>query len=191
MWKSTKKVFTAVFFMSLFLLIGSLTAVPAKAGAPNGIRNNGLGGIWIDINAAPFKTYEAKSYGENAYKRKGCAWFAAARACQLTGKDTNIISGSRWYYSSFAAYGYSRGTIVRARSLACYDNHVTVVEKVEGDSVIISEGGVDWTPYADNGFCRLERMSVDKLQSGRAGRFLGYVYLTSPVPGKTTVSASQ
>lgn len=191
MWKSTKKVFTAVFFMSLFLLIGSLTAVPAKAGAPNGIRNNGMGGIWIDINAAPYTTYAAKPHGENAYRPWGCAWFAAARACQLTGKDSYIYGGSKWYYSEYNTYGYTRGGSVRARALACYDNHVSVVEKVEGDYVIISEGGFDVASYAANGYCRLERMTVTNLEKARGGRFLGYVYLNSPVPGKTTVSASQ
>ena len=61
------------------------------ASAPSGILGNGTGGIYIDINSAPYTTYQKKPrWGINAYTEVGCAWFASARVYQLTGNDNPI-----------------------------------------------------------------------------------------------------
>ena len=91
------------------------------------IAGNGTGGLYIDINSDPYAYYSRKSYGQYAYGPSGCAWFASARACQITGKDSPIFAGNTWYNFQYANYGYTRGQTIRAKSLVCYDNHVAVI----------------------------------------------------------------
>lgn len=74
----------AAFLMVVGIAAGSVFSTPDSAAlAPSGIMNNGLNGIYIDINRAPYTTLaETTSY---AYRRGGCAWFASSRARELTG----------------------------------------------------------------------------------------------------------
>lgn len=156
---------------------GGLTVSAASPRGP--IANNGTNGIYIDILSAPYTTYANKSYGQYAYTDVGCAWFASARACQLTGKDSAIWSGQSWYDGQYANYGYSRGSQIKAKALVCYTNHVAVVERVDGNIVTISEGGVSDSAYAANGYCWITTKTIAEVESSNArrGNFLGYVYL--------------
>ncbi len=62
--------------------------------------------------------------------------------------------------------------------MACYENHVAVVESVSGDQAVVSEGGFQGTnSNANTGYCLIHTMSKATLESGRNGAFLGYVYL--------------
>ena len=69
----------AAFLMVIGIAAGAVFSTPdSSALAPSGIMNNGLNGIYIDINRAPYTTLaETTSY---AYRRGGCAWFASSRA---------------------------------------------------------------------------------------------------------------
>ncbi len=138
----------------------------------NGILNNGYDGISINIYAQPYTTYAKKSYGQFAYGPSGCAWFASSRACELTGIDTPIWSGQNWYDSAYSYYGYTRGSTPVAKALACYPNHVAVVEAVYGDTIVISEGGN--TSYPNNDYCVIRTRTRAQVESDG---FLGYVYL--------------
>lgn len=150
----------------------------------NGIFNNGLHGLTIDINSAPFTTFANYSYGSVAYKKNGCAWYASARVNQLTGKGNTIWSGSSWYNSAGANLGFSKGTTLSTtnRALACYENHVTVVEGIVNGNILISEGSYSYDPYYGSsggtpyGYCRIEVMSQYNLEH-RDSAFIGYVYL--------------
>ena len=85
-----------VLFFALFIFY--LTPSVVNAGAPSGIGGNGTGGIYIDINAAPYTNYaNIPTWGQYAYGRSGCAWFASARVNQLTGANCTIYSGKSWY----------------------------------------------------------------------------------------------
>ena len=159
----------------IVLLVLLVVSIPIPASAAAGIANNGHAGIYIDINAHPFTTYANKSWGEYAYGPSGCAWFASARACQLTGKDTPIWSGSSWYDSAYSYYGYSRGRTPQAKALVCYEGHVSVLEQINGDSFVISEGG--YTPASGNSYTIIHTLSRSQVESARNGAFLGYVYL--------------
>lgn len=143
------------------------------------IAGNGTGGLYIDINSDPYAYYSRKSYGQYAYGPSGCAWFASARACQITGKDSPIFAGNTWYNFQYANYGYTRGQTIRAKSLVCYDNHVAVIEAVDGNSVLLSEGGN--TYYGNNGYCVIRYTTISQVQSSG---FLGYVYLGVGSGGK-------
>ncbi len=186
--------------LSVLLVLGCvLVSIPEHGDATclYGIYNNGAYGLTIDINSAPYTTFAGYSYGQYAYTGSGCAWFASARVRQLTGKGSTIWAGSAWYNSRGASLGFSTGTTfsTTSRALACYANHVTVVEGLDSNgNVIISEGGYNSSGYANYGYCRIATMSRSTLESSRGGSFLGYVYLgvsminTTPTPVTVTYS---
>ena len=161
---------------------------PAAVGAaPSGILGNGTNGITIDINSAPYTTFATYSYGQYAYGREGCAWFASARVNQLTGKGSTIFSGWAWYYSQYPNYGFSIGSEPRAKALACYGNHVAVVEAVNGDTITVSQGGMGGLSDANHGYCIISTMSRYQLEhQGGCGEFYGYVYLDGATPSPTS-----
>ena len=172
-------VLVALMLFSLFVV------VPITVSAAGEIAGNGTNGISININASPYTDYAKKDYGQYAYTKDGCAWFASARVCQVTGKNTNILSGSSWYSTGYSTYGFSRGQSIKAKALACYSNHVAVVEIVNGNTVTVSEGGMP--SYPNNGYCVIRTTTVSELQNRSAcGSFLGYVYIggggSTPAP---------
>ena len=75
--------------LAVILVVGIVlepgTTLKVSAASSSGIKNNGTGGIYIDINSAPYTTFQNYSWGEYAYTSSGCAWFASARVNQLTG----------------------------------------------------------------------------------------------------------
>lgn len=146
--------------------------------APKGIFGNGTSGIQINIHGDIYKKYAKKSYGSYAYGPEGCAWFASARASEITGNDTPIFDGMNWYDTWYKNYGYTRGQKLHAKALVCYTGHVAVVEKIDGDKITISEGG--WGPSGkDYGYTIIQTLSQKELESNRGGTgdFVGYVYL--------------
>lgn len=155
------------------------------AAAANGIYGNGTNGISIDINAAPYTTFAGYAYGGNAYGAAGCAWFASARVNQLTGKGSTIRAGTNWWRNA-SSLGYTKGQDAKAKAIACYENHVAIVERIDGDTATISEGGYNAAAYRDYGYCRIATMSVSKLKSARGGAFLGFVYLGVSQEGTVT-----
>ncbi len=172
--KISKRFLSAV----LIVLMMVISSVTVAADAPNGpIANNGKNGINIDILSYPYTHFANKNYGQNAYGKLGCAWFANSRLCQLTGYNGAIWSGYSWYNSQYASYGFSRGRTIRAKSLVCYENHIAVVERVDGNVVTISEGGVQDKP--GNSHCQITTCTVAELEAYTKSRlsFLGYVYI--------------
>lgn len=167
-----------------------LQAVPLMsfAAASDGILNNGMWNITIDINSGAYASFaDIPIWGAYAYGTSGCAWFASARVNELTGKGSTIWSGSVWWNKQGEALGFSKGSTVRAKALACYENHVAVIEAVSDDLVIVSEGGR--SGYTDaygtyvtlsdaNGYCAIHSSTVEQIEaySSRRGAFLGYVY---------------
>lgn len=154
---------------------------------PSGIKNNGEGGIYIDINASPYTDFAQKSYGSYAYGREGCAWFASARLCQVTGIDCIISSGESWYNERYAWYDLERGTSFPSsgKALVCYGGHVSVIEKVDGDQALVSEGGEYISSDAAHGYCVIHWMDISAVKS-RLGGAIGYVYF-----GRQAVASGQ
>lgn len=178
------------FLLAIVLLSLLSTAFAAAKYSGNGIQNNGLGGITINIYADPFTKFAtATSWGQYAYGSQGCAWFASARLNQLTGKDPGgtIWSGQSWYNDQYANYGFSRGTSARTneKQLVCFENHVGVIETITSDGKwIISEGGAGQAGSTYD-YCRLSAYSsideyVNMVKQQHA--FKGYVYLGVPFP---------
>ena len=169
-------------------LIMTMIVAPVHAYTGNGIKNNGLDGITINIYGSPYSEMaKVPTWGQYAYGSEGCAWFATSRAKQLTGKNiTTIFSGTSWYNTQYANYGFTRGSTIRAKALACYSGHIAVVEQVNGDTVTISEGGN--TSYPSNDYCVIRHRTISQVQSNG---FLGYVYLgVSGGGGSPSVTAN-
>ena len=168
-----------------------------------GPMGNGTWGLSIDIYSenSTFQKYAKKAYGQSAYTNSGCAWFASARLGQLTGKDTPIWDGPSWYNDQYSKYGFSRGSSfpTSGKALACYSGsspsgygHVSVIEAVSGDSVLVSEGGVNGIdPKYD--YCRITVKTKDQVINGASHPFLGFVYLledkTKPVVNSATIQS--
>lgn len=163
----------------LTLVLGNVMVT--QAAGESGISGNGTSGIYIDINSYPYTYYSTvPTWGQWAYTTSGCAWFATSRATQITGKQfSTIYSGSNWYNNAYATYGFSRGSTIRDKSLACYENHIAVVEGIEGNQAVISEGGYTSTDSA-HGYTVIRKRNLSDMGSaGEGGRLLGYVYLTN------------
>ena len=187
--------------MALLLLTGTVVASPGtltvkaeeevqsenRMAASSGIKNNGTGGISININSAPYTTFQGYSYGEYAYTSSGCAWFASARTNQLTGKGNVIRAGTNWWNGGNGREGFSTGQTPAAPALICWTNHVAVLEKIEGNTAYISEGGTGASDQA-HGYCLISATSVSAISSRNSG-FLGYVYLGSTNTGSLSISA--
>ncbi len=151
------------------------SAIVYSASAPEGIKGNGTGGIWIDINGAPYTTFQGYSYGQYAYTKEGCAWFASARVNELTGKGNTIWSGTKWWNDGKGQLGFITGQTIQAKALACYTGHIAVVEKIEGNIVYTSEGGYNGGGSTErNGYTIIRATTVNEVK--RNG-FLGFVYL--------------
>ncbi len=175
--------------------------VSAQAGCKKGIYNNGLYGLTIDINSKPFTTFATYSYGDKAWKKDGCAWYASARVKQLTDKGKTIWSGYSWYNSAGANLGFTTGkTLSKSkRALLCQSNHVAVIEGIVPGGYLVSEGSY-WCEYpsayggespADYGCCMIHVMTADEILNKNG--FLGFVYLPVPLMGaqyKLKVSAT-
>ena len=172
------------YYLKIFILIILVCTLwqPSlvKATCSSGIKGNGTSGIYININGAPYTTFATYSWGQYAYGKEGCAWFASARVKELTGKGSAIYSGWAWYNTQYSNYGFSIGSEPRAKSLACYGNHVAVVEAVNGDTITVSQGGMGGLSDAAHGYCVISTMSRAKLESqSGCGTFYGYVYMNS------------
>ena len=165
----------AAFMMVLTIAVGAVFGTPAsEALAPAGIMNNGLNGIYIDINRAPYTTLaETTSY---AYRRGGCAWFASSRARELTGQNISIHGPSNWWNTYYANYGFTKGYTPRAKCFAIYTNHMLVVERIDGNVITVSEGATPQSD-ADHGYCIIYTTDREKLEGNNGGAFVGYIYL--------------
>lgn len=178
-------IITFILLIGLTVGVINMTSAESKATCSAGIMNNGLNGIYININAAPYTTLASTT--SVAYQRGGCAWFASSRARQLTGKNNIVIHGpANWYNTYYATYGFTRGSTPRAKSLAIYPNHMFVVEQINGSTATISEGA---TPISDaaHGYCVIRTVPVSSL-AGLYGGIRGYVYLG--VGGGTSSNAT-
>ena len=165
----------AALVMVVGIAAGAIFGGPdSSALAPAGIMNNGLNGIYININAAPYTTLaETTSY---AYRRGGCAWFASSRARELTGKNISIHGPSNWWNTYYANYGFTKGYTPRAKCFAIYTNHMLVVERIDGSVITVSEGATPQSD-ADHGYCIIYTTTREKLEGNNGGEFVGYIYL--------------
>ncbi len=187
-----KKFVKPILIVFIITMIASCITVSTSAAV---IQNNGYRGITIDIHSGPYSRLAADpNWGQWAYTTSGCAWFATARVEELTGKwMPTIYAGENWYTAAYSRFGFTRGGrgAPRAKALACYKYHVSVVEQVNGDNVLISTGGYR-AGNSGTGYTAIYEMTVSQLESnnGYTGDFLGYVYLGVGGSWKTGLTKS-
>ena len=178
---------------AVLLLLGSVFgAVSVKAGASAGIMNNGTSGITIDIYGPYYKALAKET--SCAYVRGGCAWYASARASELVGKNLGVHSPANWWNSYAGSYGFKKTSNPVAKGFAIYSNHMVVIEKIDGNTVTISEGSNPGASDSAHGYCALRKVSLSSLKSLYKGQsFKGFIDLrvygaNPPIP--STVPAS-
>lgn len=185
------------FLSFLIVMCMFLINIPVNATCSAGINGNGTGGIYIDINSAPYTTFAGYSYGEYAYTSQGCAWFASARVNQLTGNGNVIRSATNWW-NNCGSYGFNRGSTPQAGSIICLTKgggeHVAIIEKIEGSTAYISEGGYG-SAGASHGYCTIRTVNVSQIASQYATAsfggysLLGYVYFGDKTTNVTPPTA--
>ncbi len=169
-----KEIIPIIVFLIMILPIFNSQEIKAAT-----IRNNGLGGISIDINSAPYTDSRWRAYGD-PYGQGGCTWFVGARVMQLTGKGTfNTQVGRTWYNSYGPSLGFSTGQSIQAPAVICWSGHVAILEKIEGGMAYISEGGN--RSYPSNAYTTIKTVPVGSV-AGLNSNFLGCVYFQSSVP---------
>ena len=151
-----KKVISVVLAMMLAVtLIVPLTALEANAAfkirtsMPSFDSAEGKAYYYTDDNVfykynyGPNKKY---SKARGGYVSGNCTWYAYGRASEILGKplNTNFRWGANnwWSLNKLGNY-YPYGSKPKVGAIACYKNHVAVVEKVVGSKVYVSESG--WT----------------------------------------------
>ena len=194
---------TFSFVMALAMIVGYMKIFPSlevDAWKGGGIYNNGLSGITINIYSEPFTTFSNYTWGQYAYSKNGCAWFASARVNQLTGKGNVIRAGENWINNA-NSYGFSVVDTPRANSIICWSGHVAILEKIEGNTAYISEGGYysSIVDYSSNDYCMISTCDISNIKNrfnGLNGDFYGYVYFgdyvnpqpSSPAPTEATIT---
>lgn len=170
--------------VAAFLLVGSLLflsiaggIIYTLAGSNPGIKGNGTDGININIYGSAYQNLARRT--SNAYGRGGCTWFAGARASELTGLDLGLHSPKNWYNNVAQTYGFTKSSVPVAKGFAIFSNHMVVVERVNGETLTISEGSNPGASDAAHGYCAIRRVSRSTLERGsyKGQSFIGYIDL--------------
>ncbi len=163
--------------ISLFFVLTFVSVVTMKddvsATCKSGIKNNGLGGIFIDINSEPYTSFDPEyAYGGVV------AWFTSARVKHLTGKGDVSRSGVNWWNNA-DSYGFSKGYTPQAPAIICWKSgQSAILEKIEGSTAYISRTGDSSLTDKDHGYTVIQQVSVSSIES-LGSDFLGYLYLPS------------
>lgn len=174
-----------------------------------GIQNNGLNGVQIEIKSEPYLYFNENApamMGDDiGYSWAGCTWFVSSRIAEDLGFYINSIwSAEHWIDTVAPTYGYTVDMNVTPDSVLCYygngGTHVAYVERVDGNTVTISEGGQTYSEWydtrnpADYGYCIIREVSLSNITSTSGTPLRGVVHLTSgggtpvdpPTPSLTT-----
>ena len=97
--------------------------------------------VFYKYNYGPNLKYLSSRKG---YVRGNCTWYAYARASEILGTTFNPAfrySAYRWYSINKSGKYYPYGSTPKVGAIACYSNHVAIVEKIENGKVYVSESG--------------------------------------------------
>lgn len=141
---------------------------------------------WYYSNNNPFY---AAGLGPGVDGSKGnCTWYAFGRAYEIVpSKYPSLSTGgaSAWY--GYTADGYSRGSTPKLGAIACWSDHVAVVEAINSDgTIVLSESS-----YGANAgiLFQLRTVNGSNPYNKSGDTFKGYIYLgdfDAPVPKDTT-----
>lgn len=97
--------------------------------------------LFYQYDLGPNQKY-LSSYG--GYCVGNCTWYAYGRASEILGKtfNTNFRKGAaQWWDINKNGNYYPYGSTPKAGAIACYSNHVAIVEKVVNGQPYVSESG--------------------------------------------------
>ena len=170
--------------VAAMLLVGSLLLLSIAggilytlAGSNPGIAGNGTDGLNINIYGSAYQNLAKRT--SNAYGRGGCTWYAGARASELTGMDLGLHSPQNWYNNVAQTYGFTKSSKPVSKGFAIFSNHMVVVERVNGDTLTISEGSNPGASDAAHGYCAIRKVTRNALERNnyKGQSFIGYLDL--------------
>ena len=111
------------------------------------------------------------------YGMPNCTCYAYGRAKELLGHEPSLSHGNAYEWYGHTSDGYTRGSEPKLGAIACWyhsgGGHVAVVEKIEGDTIWLSESSY--------GGAYFNYFSKNKNNMGNCGfpggYFQGYIYI--------------
>lgn len=120
----------------------------------------------------PYYNSELNVYSQTGYGMPNCVAYAFGRIYEITGAKPLIARGSadEWWFINKRNGYYEYGQEPRLGAVACWSNHVAVVEEIEGNTVTASQ-----SHWGGNYF----DTTVFESGSNRFGqKFYGYIYMS-------------
>lgn len=122
----------------------------------------------------PYYTRALNVYSQAGYGMPNCAAYAYGRIYELNGEAPRITGGDAgdwWFINKRNAY-YEYGDEARLGAVACWSNHVAVVEEIDGGAVTVSES--HW------GGSYFNTKTYYNMYSHYGQSFYGYIYAYTP-----------
>ncbi len=160
--------------MAVILLLGvfgiSTSANAAKAFSPR---------LTAPTGDNPYYFSSMNPFYACGYGMPNCTAYAFGRAYEILGTRPNLCesSASQWYsYNRNNGY-YPYGREPKLGAIVCWANHVAVVEKINGNTITISES------HRSHGFFDTYQLTKGN-EGSYCGGFQGYIYIL----GGSTIS---
>jgi len=187
---------TVSFVLALLLALTVLTPLSAlevnaafkvRTSMPSYTSSVGKAYYYTDANPfykngyGPDRKYN-KSRG--GYVVGNCTWYAYARGSEILGKplNSNLCWGADNWYSINKKYNiYPYGSKPKVGAIACYRNHVAVVEKIVDGKIYISESSWTFSKRCPNSASDL----VFDYSPPTLNSLKGYIYITDSVSVST------
>lgn len=122
-------------------------------------------------NGEPYYTRELNAYSKTGYGMPNCVAYAYGRVYELNGEAPKISRGNAgewWFINKYNDY-YDYGSEPKLGAVACWSNHVAVVEEISDDgAVTVSES--HW------GGSYFDVKTFSDMTSHYGQRFYGYIY---------------
>ena len=119
----------------------------------------------------PYYTSELNRYSQTGYGMSNCVAYAYGRVYELNGEAPLINRGNagEWWYININNDSYDYGQEPKLGAVACWSNHVAVVEAINDDgSVTVSESHWGGTYFDTKTFA--------DMSSHWGQTFYGYIY---------------
>lgn len=122
-------------------------------------------------NGEPYYTRELNVYSQTGYGMPNCVAYAFGRIYELNGEKPLITKGNagEWWFINKRNDYYEYGSEPKLGAIACWSNHVAVVEEIsENGAVTVSES--HWHGKYFN------TQVYSNMHSHYGQRFYGYIY---------------
>jgi surface antigen len=122
-------------------------------------------------NGEPYYTRELNKYAQTGYGMPNCVAYAYGRIYELNGEAPLITHGNagEWWYINKSNGYYDYGQEPKLGAVACWSNHVAVVEEISDDGVItVSESHWGGTYF--------NTAQYSDMTSHYGQKFYGYIY---------------